>query len=189
MNPIKLQATQYLIQYHEAKGDKVIVFSDSIFALKYYSSKLGKPCIYGATSTADRLRILQQFRYNPALNTIFLSSVGDTSLDVPEANVLIQISSHFGSRRQEAQRLGRILRGRCPRFAFGQLVSALECACPLIHPPMLNPPPSISQASAKAGLGSAMPSSTPYSPATPRRWALLSDGASSSWTRATRSRW
>jgi DNA excision repair protein ERCC-3 len=53
---------------------------------------------------------LQQFRFNPALNTIFISKIGDTSIDLPEANCLIQISSHFGSRRQEAQRLGRILR-------------------------------------------------------------------------------
>ena len=44
------------------------------------------------------------------MNTIFLSRVGDTSIDLPGANVIIQISSHFGARRQEAQRLGRILR-------------------------------------------------------------------------------
>jgi DNA excision repair protein ERCC-3 len=56
------------------------------------------------------MRVLQQFRFNPALNTIFLSKVGDTSLDLPEATCLIQISSQYGSRRQEAQRLGRILR-------------------------------------------------------------------------------
>ena len=56
------------------------------------------------------MRVLQQFRFNPALSTIFLSKVGDTSIDLPEANVLIQISSQYGSRRQEAQRLGRILR-------------------------------------------------------------------------------
>lgn len=40
------------------------------------------------------------------------AQVGDNSLDIPEANVLIQISSHAGSRRQEAQRLGRILRAK-----------------------------------------------------------------------------
>lgn len=47
---------------------------------------------------------------NSKLRTICLSKVGDTSIDLPEANVIIQVSSHFGSRRQEAQRLGRILR-------------------------------------------------------------------------------
>ena len=46
------------------------------------------------------------------INTVFLSKVGDNSIDIPEANVLIQISSHAGSRRQEAQRLGRILRAK-----------------------------------------------------------------------------
>lgn len=45
-----------------------------------------------------------------AVRTICISKVGDTSIDLPEANVIIQVSSHFGSRRQEAQRLGRILR-------------------------------------------------------------------------------
>ncbi len=46
------------------------------------------------------------------VSTVFLSKVGDNSIDIPEANVLIQISSHAGSRRQEAQRLGRILRAK-----------------------------------------------------------------------------
>ena len=49
------------------------------------------------------------------VNTVFLSKVGDNSLDIPEANCLIQISSHAGSRRQEAQRLGRILRAKKAR--------------------------------------------------------------------------
>ncbi len=50
--------------------------------------------------------------YGMQVNTVFLSKVGDNSIDIPEANVLIQISSHAGSRRQEAQRLGRILRAK-----------------------------------------------------------------------------
>jgi len=73
---------------------------------------LNKPFIYGPTSQKERLHILKQFQNNPNYNTIFLSKVGDTSLDLPEATCLIQISSHYGSRRQEAQRLGRILRAR-----------------------------------------------------------------------------
>ncbi|KAJ3013911.1 hypothetical protein HKX48_005447 [Thoreauomyces humboldtii] len=112
MNPRKLQACQFLIEWHESRGDKVIVFSDSIFALKHYATKLNKPYICGSTSAAERLRILQQFQHNPAINTVFLSKVGDTSIDIPEATCLIQVSSHYGSRRQEAQRLGRILRAK-----------------------------------------------------------------------------
>ncbi|KAG1222954.1 hypothetical protein G6F35_004964 [Rhizopus arrhizus] len=112
MNPKKFQACQYLIGYHERRGDKIIVFSDNVYALIEYAKKLGKPYIYGGTGQQERMRILQNFQYNPAVNTIFLSKVGDTSIDLPEATCLIQISSHYGSRRQEAQRLGRILRAK-----------------------------------------------------------------------------
>ncbi|KAK4724247.1 hypothetical protein R3W88_027026 [Solanum pinnatisectum] len=94
MNPDKFRACEFLMRFHEQqRADKIIVFSDNLFALTEYAMKLRKPMIYG-------------------LNTIFLSKVGDNSIDIPEANVIIQISSHAGSRRQEAQRLGRILRAK-----------------------------------------------------------------------------
>ncbi|KAF2125453.1 DNA repair helicase rad25 [Dothidotthia symphoricarpi CBS 119687] len=112
MNPKKFQACQYLIEYHESRGDKIIVFSDNVYALEKYSRTLGKAFIYGATPQSERLKILENFQHNPLINTIFLSKIGDTSLDLPEATCLIQISSHYGSRRQEAQRLGRILRAK-----------------------------------------------------------------------------
>ncbi|KAF9908099.1 DNA repair helicase RAD25 [Linnemannia zychae] len=112
MNPNKFQACQYLIRYHEERGDKIIVFSDNVYALVAYARKLEKPFIYGETSQQERVRILQNFQHNPQINTIFLSKVGDTSIDLPEATCLIQVSSHYGSRRQEAQRLGRILRAK-----------------------------------------------------------------------------
>lgn len=112
MNPRKFQACQFLINYHESRGDKIIVFSDNVYALEKYSRKLGKAYIYGATPQQERLRILENFQHNELVNTIFLSKIGDTSLDLPEATCLIQISSHYGSRRQEAQRLGRILRAK-----------------------------------------------------------------------------
>ncbi|KAM0793558.1 transcription factor TFIIH complex ERCC-3 subunit [Microbotryomycetes sp. NB124-2] len=112
MNPKKFQACQFLIQYHEQRGDKIIVFSDNVYALVAYAKKLGKPFIHGGVGQPERIDILQNFQHNPAISTIFLSKVGDTSIDLPEATCLIQISSHFGSRRQEAQRLGRILRAK-----------------------------------------------------------------------------
>ncbi|KAF7317038.1 DNA helicase [Mycena chlorophos] len=112
MNPNKFQACQFLIKYHEDRGDKVIVFSDNVYALQAYAQKLSKPYIHGATGQVERMRILSWFQHSPQVNTIFLSKVGDTSIDLPEATCLIQISSHFGSRRQEAQRLGRILRAK-----------------------------------------------------------------------------
>uniref|UniRef100_A0A0B6ZY39 General transcription and DNA repair factor IIH helicase/translocase subunit XPB n=1 Tax=Arion vulgaris TaxID=1028688 RepID=A0A0B6ZY39_9EUPU len=112
MNPNKFRACQFLIRYHERRNDKVIVFSDNVFSLKHYAIKLNKPYLYGPTSQHERLQILQNFQHNPKVNTIFVSKVADTSFDLPEANVLIQISAHGGSRRQEAQRLGRILRAK-----------------------------------------------------------------------------
>ncbi|KAF3770474.1 DNA repair helicase RAD25 [Cryphonectria parasitica EP155] len=112
MNPLKMQACQYLITYHESRGDKIIVFSDDVYALEFYARKLMKPYLYGGTSNAERQEILQRFRDSSECNTIFLSKIGDTSLDLPEATCLIQISAQYGSRRQEAQRLGRILRAK-----------------------------------------------------------------------------
>ena len=112
MNPRKFQACQFLIDYHEKRGDKIIVFSDNVYALQAYAKKLSKAYIFGGTPQQERLNILENFQHNDQVNTIFLSKIGDTSLDLPEATCLIQISSHYGSRRQEAQRLGRILRAK-----------------------------------------------------------------------------
>ena len=110
MNPSKLRAVEYLVNFHEARGDKIIVFSDLVYSLKLYADMLKKPLIYGETPEKERQAILGIFRSTATVSTICLSKVGDTSIDLPEANVVIQVSSHFGSRRQEAQRLGRILR-------------------------------------------------------------------------------
>lgn len=112
MNPRKFQACQFLIDFHERRGDKIIVFSDNVYALEKYAVGLKKPYIYGDTPQRERETVLQNFQQNDAVSTIFLSKIGDTSLDLPEATCLIQISSHYGSRRQEAQRLGRILRAK-----------------------------------------------------------------------------
>ena len=111
MNPNKFMTCQFLIEYHEQhRKDKVIVFSDNIWALREYALKLRRPFIYGATAHQERTRILHHFKHSSTVNCIFLSRVGDNSIDIPEANVIIQIASHAGARRQEAQRLGRILR-------------------------------------------------------------------------------
>lgn len=131
MNPEKFYPCQYLIEHHESQDDNIIVFSDVVFALQFYAKELCRPIIYGGTPQSERMSTLEQFKHNPALRTIFISrvrnieaileqrnarlrihcwQVGDNAIDLPEANVIIQISSHFGARRQEAQRLGRILR-------------------------------------------------------------------------------
>ncbi|CAK9110686.1 General transcription and DNA repair factor IIH helicase subunit XPB2 (TFIIH subunit XPB) (ERCC3 homolog 2) (RAD25 homolog 2) (AtXPB2) (XPB homolog 2) [Durusdinium trenchii] len=109
-NPNKLKTCEFLIRLHEQRGDKIIVFSDNIFILKEFARKLGRYYICGSVSLRERMQILSEFQESSACNTIFLSKVGDNAIDLPVANVIVQISSHYGSRRQEAQRLGRILR-------------------------------------------------------------------------------
>ena len=109
-NPNKFRAMQYLIQLHEQRGDKVLIFSDNIPLLKHCAKLLRKPFIYGKTGDQERKYWLNNFNHTHSTNCLFISSVGDTSIDLPAVNVLIQLSSHYGSRRQEAQRLGRILR-------------------------------------------------------------------------------
>jgi DNA excision repair protein ERCC-3 len=96
MNPRKFQACQFLIDYHEKRGDKIIVFSDNVYALEKYAKRLKKPYIYGDTPQRERELVLQNFQQNEAVRTIFLSKIGDTSLDLPEATCLIQVSSHYG---------------------------------------------------------------------------------------------
>ncbi|GFE55061.1 DNA repair helicase [Babesia ovis] len=109
-NPVKLATCEYLLKFHEARGDKVIVFSDNLFALLHVAKMLHRPFIYGKVTSAERIVILNKFKNENTFNSIILSKVGDNALDIPCANVVIQISFNFASRRQEAQRLGRILR-------------------------------------------------------------------------------
>jgi len=78
-----------------------------------------KPFICGSVSMQERMAIIRCFQHSNRINTIFLSQVGDNAIDIPNANVVIQISSHYGSRRQEAQRLGRILRPKSYRDEDG----------------------------------------------------------------------
>jgi DNA excision repair protein ERCC-3 len=110
LNPTKFRACEFLMKYHEARGDKVIIFSDDVCALELYCRALERPFIHGGTPDTERSGNLLAFKTNPLVNCLGLSKVGDTALDIPEANVIIQVASHFGARRQEAQRLGRILR-------------------------------------------------------------------------------
>ena len=73
MNPNKFRICQYLIKLHTNRNDKIIVFSDNVFALQHYAIKLNCPYIYGPTSQNERLQILQNFTHNPKVNCIFVS--------------------------------------------------------------------------------------------------------------------
>ena len=118
VNPAKFNCAQFLVRYHEARNDKIIVFCDTVRPLKFYAEHIHGPdgtgaprgLIHGATPEEERLNILDRFQKATSAMTLFLSRVGDNSIDLPDANVVIEISWLNGSRRQEAQRLGRILR-------------------------------------------------------------------------------
>ncbi|XP_016127085.1 TFIIH basal transcription factor complex helicase XPB subunit-like [Sinocyclocheilus grahami] len=113
MNPNKFRACQFLIRFHERRNDKIIVFADNVFALKEYAIRLNNFLQSYLAGLIGCLPLLQSSSSILMLSLVFFfCQVGDTSFDLPEANVLIQISSHGGSRRQEAQRLGRVLRAK-----------------------------------------------------------------------------
>jgi len=65
------------------------VFSDDIFALKWLANYLDRPYVSGQVAQAERLNVLEYFKLTNEVNTIFLSKVGDTSIDLPVANVII----------------------------------------------------------------------------------------------------
>ena len=66
MNPNKFMACEFLINFHERmRGDKIIVFSDNIFALRDYAFKLKAPMIYGATPHSERTQVLHAFKHKP----------------------------------------------------------------------------------------------------------------------------
>lgn len=109
LNPRKLETVWHLKEFHCARGDQILIFCDYLDAAKLYSQKLNIPFIIGDCPESERECLINAFS-SRKLNCLLLSSVGDTSLDLPEANVLIEIGWNEGSRKQETQRIGRISR-------------------------------------------------------------------------------
>ncbi len=106
-NPDKLDVVRRLMETHA--GDRVLVIGQFINQLETLARLLGLPLITGKTPVKERERLFDAFRRGE-LPRLALSKVGNFSIDPPDANVLIQVSGQFGSRQEEAQRLGRVLR-------------------------------------------------------------------------------
>ncbi len=106
-NPEKISVVKELIRRHG--GDRILVIGQYLNQLDLMQEILGAPMITGATPNGERERIYQEFREG-IIPTLIVSKVGNFAVDIPDANVLIQISGAFGSRQEEAQRLGRVLR-------------------------------------------------------------------------------
>jgi len=105
--PMKRRVVEHLVAKHP--DDHVLVIGQYLDQLEQISTYLDVPLITGATPVKERERLFQSFRDGDT-RVLVVSKVANFSVDLPEAGVAIQISGTFGSRQEEAQRLGRVLR-------------------------------------------------------------------------------
>jgi DNA excision repair protein ERCC-3 len=106
-NPCKLPIVHELLERH--KNDQVLIIGQYLSQVNLVARETGAPIITGVTPADRRDELYDAFRAGD-IKTLVLSKVGNFAVDLPDANVAIQISGSFGSRQEEAQRLGRILR-------------------------------------------------------------------------------
>ncbi len=113
----KRNVVEELVAHHA--GEQILVIGQYIDQLDDLSETLGVPLIKGDTSQKERERLYAAFR-SGEVSCLVVSKVANFSVDLPEATIAIQVSGAFGSRQEEAQRLGRILRpksdGRGAKF-------------------------------------------------------------------------
>lgn len=119
-NPNKINLLFELLEKH--KKDQTLIIGQYISQLDMVAAHLNAPVIMGKTKNADREKIYDQFR-NGEIPVLIVSKVANFAVDLPDANVLIQISGSYGSRQEEAQRLGRILRPKKKSSYFYSLVT------------------------------------------------------------------
>ncbi len=106
-NPAKLELLPRLLARH--RGDQMLIIGQYLDQLAEIARRAAAPLITGRTPTAERQRLYDAFRRGE-LKLLVVSKVANFAIDLPDANVAIQVSGTFGSRQEEAQRLGRILR-------------------------------------------------------------------------------
>ncbi len=103
----KLRAVETLLAQHA--GQQTLIIGAYVDQLEEIAERTDAPLIHGKTSTKKREEAFQAFREGE-ISTLVVSKVANFSIDLPEAAVAIQVSGTFGSRQEEAQRLGRLLR-------------------------------------------------------------------------------
>jgi DNA excision repair protein ERCC-3 len=106
-NPGKRAVVEELIEAHP--GEPILVIGQYLAQLEQLSAELNLPLITGKTPQREREVLYGDFREG-RLRCLIVSKVGNFAIDLPEASVMVQVSGTFGSRQEEAQRLGRILR-------------------------------------------------------------------------------
>lgn len=119
-NHVKTEVVRELVtKYSE---DKILVIGQYIDQLQKLSQELNAPIITGKTPNAERDRIYSEFR-NGTIRVLVVSKVANFAIDLPDASIAIQVSGTFGSRQEEAQRLGRILRPKERTSRFFTLIT------------------------------------------------------------------
>ncbi|GAB48960.1 DNA repair helicase XPB [Mobilicoccus pelagius] len=115
--PVKEQVVERLVARHP--DEPVLVIGQYLDQLEALAARLDAPLLTGETPLKERTRLYEEFRTG-TLTRLVVSKVANFSVDLPEASVAIQVSGTFGSRQEEAQRLGRVLRpkadGRAAHF-------------------------------------------------------------------------
>jgi DNA excision repair protein ERCC-3 len=120
-NPLKVDVVRDLARRHER--DNVLIIGTYLDQLQHVARDLAAPLITGETPQRERDRLFGQFRRGE-IKRLVVSKVANFAIDLPDANVAIQISGSFGSRQEEAQRLGRILRPKDGQALFYTVVTA-----------------------------------------------------------------
>ncbi|KAA1425785.1 DEAD/DEAH box helicase, partial [Mycolicibacter arupensis] len=103
----KIAVVRSILQQHP--GEQTLVIGAYLDQLEELGEQLDAPVIQGSTRTAEREKLFDAFRRGE-ISTLVVSKVANFSIDLPEASVAVQVSGTFGSRQEEAQRLGRLLR-------------------------------------------------------------------------------
>lgn len=118
----KLDILEELINKH--KEEKILIIGQYVTQLQNIANELKLPLITGKTKNSERIELFEAFK-NGNLDVLVVSKVANFAIDLPDASVAIQVSGTFGSRQEEAQRLGRILRpkGGDNKAYFYSLVS------------------------------------------------------------------
>ena len=119
-NPDKIKITKEIIDRYPE--DKILVIGQYIDQLEKISQMLGAPIITGKTPNAERDKIYADFR-NGVIRVLVVSKVANFAIDLTDASLAIQVSGTFGSRQEEAQRLGRILRPKERKARFFTLIT------------------------------------------------------------------
>jgi DNA excision repair protein ERCC-3 len=120
-NPAKLAVVEELVRRH--RDDHVLIIGTYLSQLRELARDLGAPVLTGSTPHREREELFKAFR-SGSIKVLIVSKVANFAIDLPDANVAIQVSGSFGSRQEEAQRLGRILRPKDDPATFYTVVTA-----------------------------------------------------------------